>query len=104
MQPLFSLPSSSRSSNAKIILPQSRRSGAFADGTGYWWLLQQSRGLLHPTGDDVAAVPCMASKGIPKATEIFRGLTKAPSPLKKKKKKSLFRVMSLTKVSTFHPE
>lgn len=55
----------------RFILPQLRRSGVFADGTGCWWLPQQSRGLLHPTGDDAAAAPCMASKGIPKATEML---------------------------------
>lgn len=61
------------------------RSDVFAAGRGYWWLPQQSRGLSHLTEDDVAAVPCMASKGIPKATEIFRGLIEG-----QKKKKFVY--------------
>lgn len=59
----------------RLVLPQSHHSDTSADGTGCWWLLQQSRGLSHLTGDDAAAVPCMANRGTPEVTEIFRELT-----------------------------
>lgn len=59
----------------RSLLPQLHHSGASADGTGYWWLLQQSHGRSHPTGGDAAAAPCTANTGTPGATETFTEIT-----------------------------
>lgn len=75
MQSLFPPLLVQEAQRQRFILPQSHHSDASADGTGYWWLPQRSRALLHLTRGDAAAVPCRANRGTPKETDMFRGLT-----------------------------